>query len=622
MTFSVMIVTRNRCESLQRTLRHLEGMTPAPDEIIVCADACTDDTEPWVSENCPQVRLFSNPTPLGSVGSRERMLREATGDWVLSIDDDSYPISPDFFSKAADVIRHHPEAAVICFPELLDENVYADPSQTPSSRPRYVAAYANCAGLMNLAFYRRQPGFPPFFTHMYEEPDYSLQCYAGGRAVWFEPSLPFRHHRTMTDRKWIGRHHSNARNELWSAWMRCPGILLPLVVPFRMARQFQAAFRESPSWIFREPQWWWSCLRGLPECLRRRRPVPLRIYMAWMKLPRWHSHTPTDLGSVLPFQSNCETTSSNARRAQHNTGVEDESEFPRATVVITTKNRKDDLRRAIESCLIQKPPVHVLVVDDASVDQTYEMVREEFPTVQIERSLHSHGYIVQRNFAARIAPTEYIVSIDDDAEFSSPSVVAQAISHFRSPDVAAVAIPFIDVNRSPKVRQLAPTETDVWATNEFIGTAHALRRSAFWEVNGYREHLIHQGEEGDLTIRLMDRGYYIICGSGDPILHHESPNRNLRRINELGQRNLLIFTWQNVPMPELIPHLIGTLLKGLSWGWKNGVFWFRLRGAVKGLIQLATNPPRRSPVSRSTYWRYRQVKHGGPVRVNQNKAPS
>ena len=49
--------------------------------------------------------------------------------------------------------------------------------------------------------YLKLAGFPKFFRpHGYEEPDYALQCYAAGFAVWFEPNLAVRHHMSSVNR--------------------------------------------------------------------------------------------------------------------------------------------------------------------------------------------------------------------------------------------------------------------------------------------------------------------------------------------------------------------------------------------------------------------------------------
>jgi glycosyltransferase involved in cell wall biosynthesis len=52
-----------------------------------------------------------------------------------------------------------------------------------------------------------------------------------------------------------------------------------------------------------------------------------------------------------------------------------------ASVVISTKNRKDELRNAITSCLSQSVPVEVVVFDDGSENGTSEVVRQDFPQV-------------------------------------------------------------------------------------------------------------------------------------------------------------------------------------------------------------------------------------------------
>ncbi len=280
-----MITTRNRCEDLRRTLLRLMRLCPGPIEVLVCADGCSDATVRLVQTEFQAVKLLIHEQGIGSVGSRDRLLRKAVGDWVLSLDDDSYPMADDFFARIVYAIESHPEAKVFTFPELRDEGFVSD-SKTPQSPGHYVSAYPNCAALMDRRFYLAQPGFPLHFVHMYEEPDYALQCYAAGAAVWFEPSLTVRHHLSSVQRQPVRRHHQNARNELLSVWMRCPWPWLPAVSAFRVWRQFHYAIREGWPWAVREPLWWGQAAYKLIASYRNRRPVPWCRYVAWMKLAR------------------------------------------------------------------------------------------------------------------------------------------------------------------------------------------------------------------------------------------------------------------------------------------------------------------------------------------------
>jgi GT2 family glycosyltransferase len=129
-------------------------------------------------------------------------------------------------------------------------------------------------------------GYPEIFFHAYEEPDFALRCVAGGWQVRNEPSLLVRHHFTGSQRNEIRTHQRHARNEFWSVLLRCPMPQLPAVALFRCLRQLGYAARRGPRWIVQEPQWWRQALGGIGQCLEQRRPVPWRLYLAWMRLVR------------------------------------------------------------------------------------------------------------------------------------------------------------------------------------------------------------------------------------------------------------------------------------------------------------------------------------------------
>lgn len=285
MKISVMITSRNRREDLHRTLLQLEGMVPPPDEIWVTDDGSSDGTAAMVEKEHPGCLLRVNTEGMGSVASRDWMVRQAQGELVVSLDDDSYPVDETFFGKLPMLMEEHPEAAVICFPELCDGG-FLHAEDPLYFQGHYVPSYPNCAAVMRRDVYLKSGGFPEFFVHCYEEPDFSAQCAGLGYATWFEPSLVVRHHYSPANRDWLRIHHLLARNELWSVLLRCPWPWLPLVAAFRIFRQFTFAASKGPGWILREPVWWFWALKGLGGCFRERRPVDWPRYLGWMKLAR------------------------------------------------------------------------------------------------------------------------------------------------------------------------------------------------------------------------------------------------------------------------------------------------------------------------------------------------
>src|SRR6516165_9377779 len=104
-----MITTRNRAADLRCTCRVLRQLDPAPLEILITADGCTDETVAMVKAEMPSAKMIVNATGKGSVASRDRMMREARGDLVLALDDDSYPEQPDCLARLAEFFSDKPD---------------------------------------------------------------------------------------------------------------------------------------------------------------------------------------------------------------------------------------------------------------------------------------------------------------------------------------------------------------------------------------------------------------------------------------------------------------------------------------------------------------------------------
>jgi glycosyltransferase involved in cell wall biosynthesis len=285
-----------------------------------------------------------------------------------------------------------------------------------------------------------------------------------------------------------------------------------------------------------------------------------------------------------------------------------------ASVVIVTRNRKEDLRRALRSASAQTTQAEVLVIDDASDDSTSEMVRSEFPSVKLERTETSCGYMPQKNRAALLAQGGIIFSIDDDAEFSSPRVIEQTLQDFCDPRIGAIAIPYLEPGKDNRIRQSSPDASSAWVTDRFIGTAYALRREVFLTLKGYREHLVHQGEEGDYCLRMLEAGYVTRLGNADPIFHYESPSRSWERMDFYGRRNDILFAWQNVPMPYLPLHLGATVLRGSFYAVRSARHPRKMfAGMLSGFAECIRGDVKRRPVDSRIYRLSRELKKRGPL---------
>jgi GT2 family glycosyltransferase len=270
------------------------------------------------------------------------------------------------------------------------------------------------------------------------------------------------------------------------------------------------------------------------------------------------------------------------------------------TVAIVTRDRKDELRRALQSVLAQDAQAELLVVDDGSVDGTSEMVRDEFPSARLHRYESPRGMVVGRNHANELAATDIVMWLDDDAYLPSPATVSQTIADFEHPRVGIVAVPFADVTDEKREERHSKAPDDrVWVLPTFMGAVHAVRKTAFDQVGGYKTEYFMYGEERDLCLRLLAAGYVTRMGRADAGVHVYSAVRSLEKMDLLGRRNEIIWAWSSFPPPWHLVYIAGYSLKGVLWGLRFRRLRRMVRGVARGLRAIPSFE--RAPVPREAF---------------------
>lgn len=285
LTVAFCIPTHNRLADLRRALDALTKLHPPADEILIAADGCTDGTVEWLRENHPGITLVVHEQSRGSIPSRNAVFRMVKSDVIVSIDDDSYPIETDAVSTLRTLFENNLQLGAVDLPQVTDERPETlQRTLGDFGLAHFCGTFVGAAAAFRSRLVPELGGYTDLFFHMYEEPDFAVRIHAAGWQVRFEPVLRVRHHWSGTGRSEIRNHHRHARNEFWSALIRCPLPWLPLIAAFRAFRQFTYAVKRG--WALREPAWWADAIRGIPACLRQRRPLPWRAYRGWMDLIR------------------------------------------------------------------------------------------------------------------------------------------------------------------------------------------------------------------------------------------------------------------------------------------------------------------------------------------------
>jgi GT2 family glycosyltransferase len=277
--------------------------------------------------------------------------------------------------------------------------------------------------------------------------------------------------------------------------------------------------------------------------------------------------------------------------------------IPPATVAIVTRNRRDEVRRALTSAMNQTVACELVVVDDASGDGTAEMVADEFPGTRLIRCEQRSGTLAARNRAVHAASAEVVIMLDDDAAFSTPDVVAQTLPEFDEQKVGAVSIPHLDLVDGELEWRVRPGRSgSPEAVSAFVGCSHALRRSAFVAVEGYREWMGNYGEEGELALRMLDRGYVVLLGRSDPI-HHFRSSIGRDKSNEMRSRtrntilNIAMLAPTRVLPEQFLLHSAYLLVDVLRTGYPLAF----AGGVREGVVESWRRRSQRKPVSAATF---------------------
>jgi GT2 family glycosyltransferase len=203
---------------------------------------------------------------------------------------------------------------------------------------------------------------------------------------------------------------------------------------------------------------------------------------------------------------------------------------PRTTVVIATRDRRDDLARTLANLREHSPGTPIVVVDNGSHDGTPAFVRTEFPSVQVLELEHNIGSSA-RNLGVRLAATPY-VAFSDDRTLVGPDEFPDPMN-----DLLAAA-PFGSAPDLPGPVVLG-----------FLCCASVVRREAYLRAGGIDPVLFFIGEEKLLAWDLAAAGWAACYVDAVVAHHHPSTRRggsDERRVLEL--RNDLLTTWLRRPV--------------------------------------------------------------------------
>jgi GT2 family glycosyltransferase len=284
--------------------------------------------------------------------------------------------------------------------------------------------------------------------------------------------------------------------------------------------------------------------------------------------------------------------------------------WPPVALIIPNFNGAALLRGNLPSVLaaaaIYPGDCEVIVVDDASSDDSVAVLEREFPVARLVRHAENRGFSAAIHSGVEAARAEFLILINSDvrpdADFITPLV-----RHLERPEVFSVTPLIVDgqgrvteeawrcyVIRRGRLRliklcgRVPPRRVE---TAFASGGSMALRKARFVELGGFAP--IFQpfySEDADLGLRAWRRGWVTLFEPGCRVVHdHAGSSINTHvpsfRVRRIRRRNQFLFEWIHLPardlfgplLPGYARQILGRLLR-LDFAYFGGL------GAALGLL--------------------------------------
>jgi GT2 family glycosyltransferase len=243
------------------------------------------------------------------------------------------------------------------------------------------------------------------------------------------------------------------------------------------------------------------------------------------------------------------------------------------SVIVLNYNGRNWLEDCLTAALGQmKEGQELILVDNASTDESVELVRARFPAVRVLALDWNSGFAQGNNMGARAARGRYLAFLNNDtipqpgwlsalkAPFDrdpSPAVTTSRIVYLDDPSIVdSAGDGYLRAGGAFKRFHGASSGSAGQPGDVFgaCGAACMFRRDVFMDLGGFDEDFFMVYEDVDISYRARLRGHRCTYVP-DAIVHHAGSG-TLRRNSALsvyyGQRNLEWTYLKNTPWPLLI----------------------------------------------------------------------
>lgn len=246
------------------------------------------------------------------------------------------------------------------------------------------------------------------------------------------------------------------------------------------------------------------------------------------------------------------------------------------SLIIVSWNTYDILRDCLKSVFQQTKEIdfEVIVVDNASIDNSAEMIKKDFPQVILIENSENRGFAAANNQGMAIAKDWYVLLLNSDTIVLDDAIAKTVSFADAHPQAAVVGCRVLNPDLTlqptcfmfPSILNMLLSTTylyKLFPKNKFFGRERMtwwdrsdvrevdvatgcfmlVRREAIDEVGVMDEQFFVYGEETDLCYRFKQAGWQILFTPCAEIIHlHAASSKQVRPVMTLQLRgSILLF---------------------------------------------------------------------------------
>lgn len=212
---SIIILAYNSCNDLKECLPSLINQTYKNYEIIIVDNASTDDTEKFMKNNYPKIKLIESKINLGYAGGNNLGFEYSQGDYIVILNPDVYVnndwlyelikplnVDPSIGMTTSKIFEYSEPNHAACgnvphytglhFPRGLEK------SESLFIKNELVGSISGCSFAIRRAIFEDLSGFDSSFFLYMEDSDLSLRARLSGNKILFaSKSILYHKHKTI-----------------------------------------------------------------------------------------------------------------------------------------------------------------------------------------------------------------------------------------------------------------------------------------------------------------------------------------------------------------------------------------------------------------------------------------